>query len=488
MDGFFSLAAWLIVNISPFFIIYFAIINFAHTVFLFIGSIKVFYRKYSLFLEQSQIDSKFETLPKFSFIIPSFNEEKKIEEKIKNTLALENPEKEVIIVDDGSVDKTFFILNQILDLVAIPKLYEDQLSTKPVKAVYQSKKHPNFFVIQKENGKKFDAVNAGLNLATGDFVLITDVDTLLDQKEFQNVLRRILTDPDTIAIGASVRVKNGIFFRSNQALFTKFPDSFLIGVQAIEYLRSFFIRMGIDWINDSFIISGCFSIFPRKVLLEVEGFAPTVAEDMEIIIRLQRFFRKKNHRFKIFYIPDPVAWTEVPQSLKKLAKQRANWHKGLMESFFFHKSILFNPFYKSIGLAAYPFGLFFEILEPVVELLGFFTIIGGYFLGLLNIDYVLLLMAFSFGFTFFISISSLFIEELSFDKFPRFKTTIGLLLISAVENLGYRQLNLIWRLKGIFDFFKELPLLIPISKKINLILKKPKKSFSFLKNKERLKR
>lgn len=457
---------WLIENFSPYFILYFAIINFCYAVFLFIGSMRVFYRKYVLSKELPNHTIEINQLPKLTFIIPALNEQDKILDKLENTLALDYPSKEIIIVDDGSTDDMIDVLKKNLQLILIPKTYDDKLSTQSIKAIYQSKKHREIFVIAKEHGKKHDALNAGVNAATSDFVITTDVDTFIDEKEFKTLIRPLFSDPNAVAVGASVRVKNGVSFQATQAKTQKFPQSILSGLQAIEYLRSFFIRMGIDGINAGFVISGCFTIFPTKLLIEVSGFAPTVAEDMEIIIRFQRILRKKKVPFKIFYVPDPVVWTEVPDTLRKLGRQRANWQRGLMESFWFHKPLFFNPFYKMAGIAAYPFGLIFEILEPFIELLGFVTIITGYYLGLLGGDYFFLLIAFSYGFTFFISVSCLFIEELSFDKFPKMRTTIALIALSLYENIGYRQLNLIWRLKGIMDFILRLPFLIKANSKL----------------------
>ena len=467
---------WMINYLGPLFIVYFGIINFCYAIFLFIGSLRIFYRRYLIAKEISPNHINIDVLPQLTFVIPTYNEGIKILEKLDNTFALDFPSKEIIVVDDGSLDNTIEILKRNYHLIEIPKTYDDKITTQFVKAIYRSQKHPNLLIISKAHGEKFDALNAGLNASTSDYTITTDVDTFINEKDFSKLIRPLFSDIHAAAVGVSVGVKNGVFFRSHQEDSQKSPKSILTGLQAIEYLRAFFIRMGIDGVNAGFVISGCFAIYPTKLLLDISGFARTVAEDMEIIIRLQRILRKKKKPFKIFYIPDPIVWTEVPETHKKLGKQRANWQKGLMESFWFHKSLFLNPCYKMAGLAAYPFGLFFEILEPIVELLGFITIISGYFLGILNVNYFWLLISFSYGFTFFMSISCLFIEELSFDRFSKIKTTISLIFLSLLENMYFRQIELIWRLKGFIDFFLSLPSIMKENTQLKKAIKKALKA------------
>lgn len=447
---------WMIENLSPWFIVYFALINACYTFFLFIGSIRIFYRKYTLGLEKLPRNLTDQPLGSMTFIIPSYNEQHHLMAKIENTLAVPLVHQEILIVDDGSTDDTLAELIRELELIEIPMTHEILIPCMPIKAVYQSARIPCCKVIAKVHGKKHDALNAGLNFARHPYVITTDVDTMIDGQTFSDLIRPFFSDPRIVALGASVRIKNGIEFHQGQIGQIKLSRSWLAGLQLIEYLRCFFIRIGIDSLNAGFVVSGCFTIFPLSRLIECKGFAPTVAEDMEIIIRLHREMRKKKQPFKVCYMPDPAIYTEVPETLSRLGRQRRQWHRGLMESFAMHPKMFFNPFYGLAGLAAYPFGFFFEILEPLIELAGFITILSGYLMGYLDLEYFLILISFSYGFTFFISISCLFIEELSFDRYPRRLTTGKMIALCALENLGYRQLNLIWRLQGMISFLTGL--------------------------------
>ena len=460
-----------ILKFSPFFLWYFALINFAYCFFLFIGSMNIFYRRFYL-TGTKPIDSvKSIIMPSIGFIIPFFNEDGKIFNKVENLIHLNYPNKKIYLVNDGSKKGLVERLIGQYEFVQIPQLFDNTLETKNIIACYQSKSQTNLFLIDKEHGTKYDALNCGINATDADYLITTDVDTLVDEKGFKSILEPVFSDPTLIACGTSIRILNGYGFSYTKVFFKKFSQGILPIIQTIEYLRSFFIRIGINALNTNFVVAGAFSIFPRKILLELGGFAPTVAEDMEIIMRMQRLMRKHKRPFKIFYIPDPVAWTEVPETLKHLGRQRSNWHRGLIECFWFHKVFFLNPRYGLAGLLGYPFGLFCEILEPLVELIGYISIFFGIYFSYLNYEYVILMLSFSLGFTFFFSISCLFVEELSFNKFPKLKATISLVVFSLFENFGYRQLSIFWRLRGILEFFIQFPRIHKEHLKIKKLMK-----------------
>jgi cellulose synthase/poly-beta-1,6-N-acetylglucosamine synthase-like glycosyltransferase len=406
-----------------------------------------------------------DTLPKFSLIIPCFNAKHLVQKKIKNSLSLTLPNKEIILVNDGSTDGTIEFLKSEYQLLEIPRFFVREIMTKEIYAIYKSMLHPELIVIDKEHGHKYDTCNVGINASSGDYLIVTDVDTLIDNKGVNQILRPIFSTDNVKSVGVSIRILNGCTVEKGRVHLKKFPSALLPAFQANEYLRSFFIRNGIDLFNTAFCIAGAFSIFPRKTIIDVGGFVNTVADDLEITMRLQKLFRKKKIPFKIFYLPDPVAWTDAPTTLKALERQRANWHRGLLESFWFHKKIAFNPQYGAAGLIGYPFIFLSEVIEPFIELLGYLSILASWYIGILKPIYLLLFLGFSMGFTFFLSISCLFIEELSFNKFPKFRGMLLLVLSSFIENFGYRQLTIFWRVKGIYQFFKNF-------KKINYTAKK----------------
>jgi hypothetical protein len=188
--------------------------------------------------------------------------------------------------------------------------------------------------------------------------------------------------------------------------------------------------------------------------MKVGGFYPSHGEDMEMIVRLHRIMKEKKLPYKIFYFPDPIAWTKAPSNWEALGKQRIRWHMGLLESLFFHKSICLNPTYGLLGFLTYPFWLLAEALEPIMEALGLFVIVLSVLLGVLNFSFLLLFLNILFVFSFLFTVTCLFIEELSFQRYRSSKTLFSLLLCSVLENFGYRQLCLWWKIRSFGRFFK----------------------------------
>lgn len=456
--------------LDPFFLIYFANINIAYCILLTLGMIGAFRRHKSLLVDSYQPVLKSNFLPEITFLMPAYNESASIIQSVDNLLHLTYRYKQIIVVNDGSTDQTLELLKEKYQLIEIPRYFEPVVETKPIRGVYRSRIHAAILVIDKENGLKHDAINAGLSACRNDYFMTIDADTSIDDGDFEMLIRPMLQDPKTIAIGASVRILNGCYLEYNRINSMKFPRTYLTAMQALEYLRTFIQRQGWSEINCNYLISGAFAVFLRKPVIEVGGFAPTVADDLEIVMRLNRYMRAKNISYNMVYLPDPVAYTEVPDDYKDLAKQRLNWHRGLLECLWFHKSLFLNPRYGRFGLIVYPYLLYAEAIEPVVELIGIIYIVLGLFLNAINVVSLVFVLSAIFFFTFCFTIICILIEELTFNKLNE-KKSLGLLIYySLIENLGYRQLNLLWRLQGMWDFFRKYSKIQMISKKINSAL------------------
>ncbi|MEN9653906.1 MAG: hypothetical protein RL235_18 [Chlamydiota bacterium] len=437
------------------FLWYFSGINLVYTLFLFCAAFKIIRRVKEIGEEDTTSILSSNSLPPILFVIPMYNEAENILPNLYNLLHISYRYKEIIAVNDGSTDNTMAILQEALGLVEIPKHYTDVLPTQPIRAVYKSKLHPEITVIDKERGRKFDAINAAVNAVPTPFFVVLDADTFVDSKGFEALVRPILTSPTTIAVGASVRIINGCTIDFNRVSTAQFPQEYLPAMQSLEYLRAFLVREGLDAVNGNFIVAGAFSIFPRDLIIQVGGFGPSVGEDVEIIVRLHRVMRYNKLPYRIQYLPDPVAWTVAPDSFAKLGRQRSRWHLGLLESIWVHKSICFNPRYGGFGFFGFPFWLFGEGLEPVMETLAWIYVIIVACLGALNVPFFLLILAVSFGFTALYSIFCLSIEEFSFRKYPSLKSLTILLLCNLIENIGYRQCTVYWRLRGYYWFIKQ---------------------------------
>ena len=456
---------------------YFSIINILYTFFLVLGSINVLFRINEVHTEDVGHVLKSDSLPSILFILPMFNEGSHIEQNIDNILSISYRQKHIIAVNDGSTDNTMEILSKKYSLVQVPKYYEDKIETKPIKAMYRSASHPDVYVIDKENGGKFDAINAAINATESPLFIVLDADTFVDGNRFLYLVRPLLTESETIGAGASIRIMNGCDVEFNRIKNDNFPRKFLPALQGLEYLRAFCLRDGLDLINGNFIVSGAFSVFPRKLILEIGGFGPTKGEDVEIIVRLHRIMRERKQKYNIKYFPDPVAYTLAPENLKELGQQRTRWHVGLLDSIWCHKKIFLNPKYGLFGNFIFPFWVLGEALEPIFEFLVIVYIFVTLVTGRLNIGFTVLFFAVTCGYTAIYSIYALFIKEFSFDKLSTFRKLYMFFTANFLENLGYRQTNLWWRFKALLIFVFRIRRVHTFSKFINELVQKADEQF-----------
>ncbi len=454
---------------------YFVAINFVNTVILTLGIFKIKRRENEVSLEDCTSILHSESLPKITFIVPAYNESRSIIASIESLRNLTYRYKEIIIVNDGSTDNTLELLKSYFSLVLIPKYFESHLPTQKIRGVYQSEKYKEIFVIDKENGKKFDALNAGINACKTQFFFSIDADTGIDGPSFEKIVRPIFSNTNLIALGATVRVLNGCTLEFNRITTLNFPQRYFPAMQSLEYLRAFIQRQGWDYVGGNVVLSGAFAILNREAVISLGGYANTVAEDMEIILRLHRGFKLAKKPYRLLYLPDPIAWTETPETIKELSRQRKNWHRGTLDCLWFHKRMFLNPRYGLLGLFTFPFWCWGEAIEPLMELGGYVLVIGGIFFGLINIPILILFALLGFVFPIVIAFFCLLIEEISFQKYPHFRSLVYLCFYSLIENFGYRQLTVIWRLKGCWDFIKNYKHVSKTSKDVQELLKKARR-------------
>ncbi len=388
-----------------------------------------------------------------SIITPAYNEEKTIAETVKALLQLQYPQHEVVVVNDGSKDNTLEVLIERYKMVKAPLTYPMQINCKRINRVYVSSEYTNLVLVDKENGGKGDALNAGINVARYPLVCSVDADSLLESDALLKVVRPFLENPNTVAVGGIVRIANGCRVRSGQVIEIGMPKNSLARFQTIEYLRAFlFGRTGWDILNGMLIISGAFGLFSKAAVVECGGYRnDTVGEDMELVVRLHRIMRKKKRKYRITFIPDPVCWTEVPEKLKILSRQRNRWQRGLMDSMLLNIKMLFNPKYGTIGLFSMPFFFFFEMLGPLVEFTGYIVFFVSWYFNIVSFAFVVLFLAAAIVLGIILSVGSFVLEELSFRRYPKIFHLVILFVYAVLENFGYRQLNTWWRFKGCLD-------------------------------------
>ncbi len=394
--------------------------------------------------------------PRISVLAPAYNEESTIGESVRSLLALNYPNLELILVNDGSTDGTLSVLKERFDLVEIHPIYQRTLETKLVNSLYVSRQYPNLIIVDKRNGGKADALNAALNLSAGKLVCVIDSDTLIEPDALQRMVRPFLIGDDVLAAGGTIRVANGSRVQRGRVIECRVPGNPIAGFQVVEYLRSFlFGRLGWNLLGGNLIISGAFGLFRRDAVLAIGGYAHrTVGEDLEIVARLRRRGYETKSSQRVAFIPDPVAWTEVPESLRVLSRQRDRWHRGLAEVLWRHRSMMFNPRYGAVGLFVFPTFVFVELLSPVIEAVGLLGLVAGLIIHAVDTPFALCFFLFAYGYGVLLSVFVLVMEEWSYHRYERLRDRLLLLVWILLENAGYRQLTVLWRLQGLIGFLR----------------------------------
>lgn len=401
-------------------------------------------------------------LPSISVLAPAFNEEKTIVQNVYSLLSLEYPQLELLVINDGSTDRTAQVLIEHFNLDRVDYDLSVPFPTAEVVGVYRSRSIPNLVLIDKENGGKADALNCGLNHAEGDYVCSIDADSLLEPDSLLKLMfRTLVNDRETLALGGNIIPVNGSRVEDGSLEEIHFPGNALARYQTMEYLRSFMgSRIGWSALQALLIISGAFGAFERKAIMDAGGYMTgssvmhmdTVSEDMEIVVRLIRRYSEKKCSFRVEYSFNANCWTEVPEDLSSLVKQRDRWHRGLVEIMMIHKKMLGNPRYGAAGLLAFPYFFIFEMMGPFLELNGYIVLLLSLLAGLLNLQTFLFLFSLIILLGILVSSMALYLAEKEVVYFKG-KDFFRCLWTSLVENFGYRQFVSILRS---FSYFMYL--------------------------------
>jgi cellulose synthase/poly-beta-1,6-N-acetylglucosamine synthase-like glycosyltransferase len=396
--------------------------------------------------------------PPITLVVPAHNEEKSIVDSVKALLNLDYPSLEVIVVNDGSRDGTLLKLQNEYQLQKATLLYVADIKTAPLHAVFRSPVEPRLLILDKEAaGCKADAINAGINAATSPYICVVDADSILERESLLRIMEGVFCDPSqVIAVGGIVRVLNGSSVVHGKLQEVRLPQSAIEVLQVIEYLRAFLVgREAWAGFNMLPIISGAFGIFHRDLVKQVGGFRThAVGEDLDLVLRLHRKLQEERRPYHINFIADPTCWTEVPTDVKSLARQRARWHKGLIDALWPNRDMLFRSRYGRVGWAVLPYMWVFEFFAPVIEFLGYFTIAAAMLLGVLSQTFFLEFLLFGYAFATLISIGSVLLEEMTYRRYNRRRDVARLLIYCLFEHFPYRQLTMIWRLQGIWQYMR----------------------------------
>lgn len=446
-----GVVVWLMDVTSLPVLVYFVVINTSYLVLILLGALD--FRSY-LRGRKTVVDTLGgELTPGVSLLVPAYNEEAGIVTSVKALLSLRYPRHEVVVVDDGSADGTLRRLVEAFDLVELPRDVPQDIPTRAeVRGLYVPRDgRTRLVVVAKENSGRSEALNIGVNVASEPLVAMIDADSVLEPDALLRVAKPFADDPTrVVATGGTIRPINGCRVVSGRIIDVRAPRTWLPRIQLVEYLRAYLVgRTGWSRFGGLILISGAFGLFRRDVLVDVGGLDPeSIGEDFELVLRIHRRMRDQRADYRVEFVPEPVSWTEVPSSLKVLRNQRRRWHRGLWETLWQYRGMLFRPRYGRIGSVALPYYWVFELIAPLLEFYGIIVVPLALLLGVINIPFAVLFLALAYGYAIFVTLAAMALEEWAFHRHERWRDLALALGASILENVGYRQLTVLWRLEG----------------------------------------
>lgn len=418
-----------------------------------------FYRRVKPVRRQQQLWNRYADLAiPVSVIAPCYNEELAIVDSVKALLGLEYPDHEIIVVNDGSKDNSLQVMIDQFELRKVEREPLAVLSESEVYGVYESPRYANLLVVDKQNGRKADAVNVGIGFATAPLVCVIDADSVIEPDGLLRATEPFLWDDGSLAaVGGAIRVINDSGVKGGYVEQINLPSEWLPRFQLLEYLRAFLAaRVAMAHTNMLLLISGAFGIFRRSVLVEVGGYDhKSLGEDFEVVTRIHRYMREQKRPYRIEFVPEVVCWTEVPFDYPGIRNQRSRWEQGGLQTLEQHRKMLFNPRYGRSGLLALPMVVLEDVLGPPMELVGYLLIPLLWLLGLLSLPVVLAFLSITVLFGTAMSLGALVLEETQLRRTPSARDLAILGLTALVENFGYRQMVLYFRLLGMWKYWRK---------------------------------
>ncbi|RNC90067.1 MAG: glycosyltransferase family 2 protein [Allomuricauda sp.] len=411
------------------------------------------YKNKNSFVDLSKIMAS-PLAPGITIIAPAYNEGLNIVENVRSLLSLKYVNYEVMVVNDGSKDETMQKLIEAYDLEMVAYPIDPNIKSKPIRGIYKSRQlsYSKLVVVDKENGGKSDALNAGIQLSQNQFVGCIDVDCLLLPDSLLHVVKALFqrSKKRVVAVGGVVRVANSCRISGGTLEEIRLPKNWLARFQLLEYTRSFILgRMAWGRIDSLLIISGAFGFFDREIALAVGGYdTNTVGEDMEIIFKIRRYMHERREPYTIEYIPDPLCWTEVPETVDILLNQRDRWARGNLETLYKHKDMFFNSRFGRLGLISYPYWFFYEWLAPLLEFFGFFTIILFWYLGIINWDFFFALTATVYMFSIMFSFYAILWDVTTYNNYNKSKDILTLMGCAIIEPFVFHPLVVCAAVRG----------------------------------------
>lgn len=395
-----------------------------------------------------------EIAPGVSIVAPAYNESVTIVNNVRSLMTLFYSRYEVVIVNDGSKDDTLEKLIHEFDLVKIDFLVDYLVPCQEIKAIYKSRdiSHKRLTVIDKINGgSKADAVNAGINVASFPYILNTDVDCVLANDTLVQLMEAVLDSKErVIAVGATLRMSNSSYVDAGMLVEAALPKAILARFQEMEYIRSYLLgKMGWNYLNCIPNVSGGLGLFDKEILIAAGGYdSHSLGEDMEMVTRMCMVMCDNHQKYTIKYIPQTLCWTEGPDSLKMLTRQRIRWARGLMQIMRTHRKAFFNPKYRQFGLIVFPYNAIFEFFAPIMEILGIVFYIYLIATNGINWPMAILLLIFVYMFSVFLTSFSILLDNYVYKYYKRRQDIIRLCLTAFIEPFVYHPIIVYSSMKG----------------------------------------
>jgi cellulose synthase/poly-beta-1,6-N-acetylglucosamine synthase-like glycosyltransferase len=391
------------------------------------------------------------TSPAITIVIPAYNEATGIVDSVRSMSIVKYPRFEIVVTNDGSSDETLQSLIDAFDLQKVRIPYRPDLECAPVRAIYRGRSGVDITVIDKDNGGRADALNAGINAARHPYVFCTDADVILDPDCLVHAMQRVVEDRErTVGVGGNVRPLNGSRVELGHLIESSVPQGLIARMQILEYVRTFLAsRPGWSWMNALPNVSGAFGIWKKSVVVEVGGFTRGhMGEDMDLTMRVHRHLIDRKIPYRIVYEPSAVIWTEVPDTARVLRRQRIRWHRGLMTTVKDFLGMTFNPRYRQLGMVSWGGFVLFEYLAPIIEFVGWIVVPTAWALGALNTSALAAMLLVAFGMGLMNSIIALLLDE-SYGYFNSPADTSRLIAVAVLENFGLRQMTVLWRVRAL---------------------------------------
>lgn len=395
--------------------------------------------------------------PGISIITGAYNESLTIIDNVHSLLSLNYHKFELIVVNDGSKDDTLEKLIREFHLVETKYIFETIIPSAPIRAIYRSTEmaYKNLVIIDKFNGGgKADAINAGLNIAKYNYFLNIDVDCILHFDTLLIMMDVVLNEKKRcIGVGATLRMSNSSFVNRGTLEKIDAPKKLLVRFQELEYIRSFILgKMAWSYLNAVPNISGGLGLFDKEIVLKIGGYdKQSLGEDMDLVFRMINYMQTTNQPYSIRSVPQTLCWTEGPETLKILVRQRVRWSRGLFQILKKNRKALLNPRYGRMGFVIYPYNLLFEFLSPFIEFIGIFYMIYAYFYTpetFLNLIFlVITIISFYIG----LSFTAVFLDRQIFKYYRNSLVTLGISAMAILEPFMYHPIILYCSLKGYYD-------------------------------------